>query len=66
MQSEGFEPSRVSTIELESIALDRSAMIANTFKLQLFLNTKIVHSILKLFIYFSQIFYFIYYFSNFN
>ena len=31
MQSEGFEPSRVSTIELESIALDRSAMIAIDF-----------------------------------
>ena len=28
MQSVGFEPTRVATIELESIALDRSATIA--------------------------------------
>ena len=39
MQSEGFEPSRVSTIELESIALDRSAMIANDYDHSSKINT---------------------------
>lgn len=39
MQSGGFEPPRVSTIELESIALDRSAMIAINFLLFFDFNT---------------------------
>ncbi len=32
MQSMGFEPMRVATLELESNALDRSATIAGTIK----------------------------------